>query len=300
MTPDFINIDTIWVLLKDHAIVGRVCFVASCLLLVCFGIKLVIMFYFEKGRVGTMPNFTYVFITVGVLAALITGPMYSFICESVVIPLFKSATGMLNERMGIPKGLVVDLYDMIRGHEGDAVSFFNPKVWNANTTVLLFSFLLNITGVLMFVSLILGPLYLFFCIVGGPIVIAMSILLGPKFLTKWFMMIVAAVFIQIFVGVAFMVISDNLGAVSALAEGVSHGAVAGVYGSSLELALVMIILCAVVVLAVPMVHGYVFGSAFMFVFPVVIGAFAAMFDGCVSLVSAAVFSMQSKKSERAV
>jgi hypothetical protein len=234
--------------------------------------------------------------------ALVAWPVYDVICGGIVIPLFNGATGVLNRYMEGPEALVFRLYDMIMRHEGDAVSFFNPKTWNANVTVLLFSLLLNITGVLMFVSLILGPLYLFLCIVGGPVIIAMSVLLGPKFLTKWFMMIVAAVFIQIFVGVGYMVISDSLGAVAVLAEGVSDGSAAGmsgVSGSSLELALVMIILCAVLVLAVPAVHGYVFGSAFMFVFPIVVGALAAMFDGCVSLVGAALFSTQSQRSERA-
>jgi len=293
-------VDTVWDILVDdkYNVMGKVCRAGEMLLFICFGIKLVMMFYFEKRPAGTMPNLLPLFLKTAILAALIFSSVYiSVICEDMLIPMFNGATKVYEMEIITAKHSVGDLYRMIMRHEFDAVSFFNPKAWNANVTVLLFSSLLNITGVLMFVSLIVGPLYLFICLVGGPIIMGMSVLFGPKFLTKWFMMVVAAVFIQIFVGLAYLIMGDSLTKVVDLAEGWGGGSFD--IGSALELALVMLLLCAVLVLAVPAIHGYVFGCGFMLVFPVVVGAFAAMFDGCMSFVSAAMFSMQSQKSEKA-
>ena len=164
-----------------------------------------------------------------------------------------------------------------------------PKM-GTSIMVKLFSVALNFTAILMCISLMLGPIYLFLSLLGGPLAIAISFVMGSDFLIKWFMMVIASIFIQLSVGIAYAVISDTNGfaAVSVFAG----------EGGSLELALNMIILCVVMVLAVPMIHGYIYSTAFFYVFPAIVGGAVVVFEAGMSLYNICTFALISSKQKK--
>lgn len=243
-----VEYERIWQNCISSGIVSVICTASMILAFGAMGIRIFIAVYKGDGEFNVSKIYGILFTTVLTVLFFGNAGMYGVVGRSI-IDLFDAFSRFTETFGDKSKEHIQYLVWNIQAQADSGVNFFSPKAWIADLTTIMLSLSTNLTMIILLFAVSIAPLQLLFALLFGPLAAVLSIALGKDVLIKWMLFVFATITLQIAISVAFMIIGD-----SAIIFNATELASAGI----IEAATNMIILCLVLVVAVPIIHGAIF------------------------------------------
>lgn len=243
-----VEYEQVWQNCIQSGIVNIICTASLLLAFGAMGIKIFLDVY--KGEGGFNVSKIYGLVFISVLTALFFGNagIYGVVGKSI-ISLFNAFSRFTETFGDKSREHIQYLVWNIQAQADSGVNFFSPKAWIADMATIMLSLSTNVTMIILLFAVSIAPLQLLFALLFGPFAAVLSIALGKDVLIKWMLFIFATITLQIAISVAFMIIGD-----SAIIFNATELTSAG----NIQAATNTIILCLVLVGAVPIIHGAIF------------------------------------------
>lgn len=278
----------LWSLVKASGVISDICQAALLLLFTCTILKILYDTFFKRVQFSAK-IYLSLFAYVAVCAVLFGSALTYTTIGDRIIDLFGVFERLTTDYIDSAKDQLHYLLLVAKEHEVENVSFFNPMVWITNPSLVVISLSINVSILVMIASLSIAPVYLICAILAGPLVFAFAAALGGGLIKKWAFMIIASILIQLSIGIAYMVIGDSM-----LFTLTGDTFDAGM----LQIAGIVALLCIILCLGVPILHGYIFDTRIFYILPLVFGIITFFFGGFVIIAKIIVLMRKSKQLKK--
>lgn len=255
--------------LKSHGVFGIICNSSLLMMFLAMVVKILIDQYFNHIPFSAKRALPLLYTTFFIAAIFGNQLIYSKLCD-LIVSFFSIFDHYLLDSVDKVRDQLRYLLLVMKEHEADNVSIVNPQMWVTNPLLGIYSILLNSTVIITVISLSIAPIYLFLALCSGPFMATFSII-DKSFIQRWLLFVLATVFIQVSVALAYQIIGDSMLYVVAG----DYVNLAGMMRLSITIILLFIILCFLI----PAMHGYIFNTPIFYVIPLIISIILFPFGG---------------------